>query len=65
MEAQIHDIAISAALLFLNPFLLSVLTIVGLALFTGVAGHMAMTVEVIFQSRRDRRRLKTGKGLEE
>ena len=56
MEAQIHDIAISAGRVFLNPFPISVLAIVGLAVFTGVAGRLAMTVEDVFQSRRDRRR---------
>jgi hypothetical protein len=57
MEAQIHDIVISAGQSFLNPFLVSVPAIAGLAFLTGIAGRIAMTVEDIFQSRRDRRRL--------
>ncbi len=51
MEAQIHDIAISTARVFLNPVHLSVYVVGGLAVLTGVAERVAISVEDILQSR--------------
>ena len=45
MEAQIHDIALSAGRILLNSFLLTVPVVGGLALVTGVAGRVAIMVE--------------------
>jgi len=45
MAAQIHDIAISAGGVLLNPFLLTVPILVLLAIVTGFAGRVAVFVE--------------------
>lgn len=45
MAAQIHDIAISASGVLLNPFLLIVPIVVVLAIVTGFAGRVVLVVE--------------------
>ncbi len=51
MAAQIQNIATSASGVVLNPFLVTVLMVVVLAIVTGFAGRVAVFVEDLRYSR--------------
>lgn len=55
MEAQLHNIVLVAGRFLLNPFVLTTMVVGTLAIVTGLAARVAILVEDLGASRKQRR----------